>query len=141
MGDKIISFIQKEGYMVFPQIPLFLGKIDFVGINRNSECLVVESKVKKWKKALKQALRYGSGAEKAYVALPAPTARNVERKHRKVFENYEIGLMEVSGEVNIIIPCETKMPFSIFKEIILREVQEREVRSHERISRFKERYK
>lgn len=141
MGDKIISFIQKEGYTAFPQIPLFLGKIDFVGINEDSECLIIESKVKKWKKALKQALRYGYGAEKAYIALPAPTARNIERKHREVFENYEVGLIEISKEVNVLIPCRTKIPSSIFKQIILSEAQKRQVMSGIRIAKFRERCK
>jgi len=141
MGDKIISFIQKEGYKVFPQIPLFLGKIDFVGINRDSECLVIEGKIKKWKRALKQALRYGYGAEKAYIALPTPTARNVEKKHRELFENYEVGLIEVSKEVNVLIPCKIKTPSLIFKKIILTEVQKRESMSRVRIARFRERYK
>lgn len=141
MGDQIASFIKKKGYKVFPQIPLFLGKIDFVGINVDSECLIIESKVNKWKKALKQALKYGYGAERAYVALPTPTARNIERKHRKMFENYKIGLIEVSEEVNILISCKIKKPSLIFKEIILREARERGVRSHERVAKFKERWK
>jgi len=129
IGEKIYSFLQEEGYTTFPQIPLFLGKIDFVGINSDSECLVVETKIAKWKKALKQALGYGYGAEKAYIALPAPTASNIEKKHRATLEHYKIGLIEVSTDVTILIQSETKEPSLVFKEIILNEIQKREIRS------------
>lgn len=140
MGDPIISFVQREGYSVFPQIPLFIGKIDFVGINEDAECLVIESKVKDWRKALKQALRYGYGAEKTYIALPTPTARNVARKYREMFENYDVGLIEISKEVNILIPCRNKDPSPVFKRIILGEVEKRIAKSRERIVKFKERF-
>lgn len=138
MVERIMTFMEKEGYAAFPQIPLFLGKIDFVGINTDSECLVIESKVSNWKKALKQALRYGYGAEKAYVALPRRTAKNVERRHRTVFERYELGLIEVSEDANILISCKSKTPSSIFKQIILTEIQRRKTRSLRRIAKFKE---
>lgn len=141
MGERIITFMEEEGYAAYPQIPLFLGKIDFVGINRDSEFLVVESKVSNWKKALKQALRYGYGAEKAYVALPTPTAKNVERRHRVAFERYKVGLIEVSKDVSILISCKTKTPSLIFKRIILSEIQKRKARSLERIAKFKEKCK
>lgn len=140
IGEGIYSFLQEEGYTVFPQIPLFLGTIDFVGIKEDSECLVVETKVSKWKKALKQALRYGYGAEKAYIALPAPTATNIAKEHIETFENYKIGLIEVSTEVKILIPCKTRTPSQLFKQIIMNEIKKREVRSRERISKFKERH-
>jgi len=141
MGDPIYSFIQEQGYSVYPQIPVFVGKADFVGINKDKECLIVESKVGKWEKALKQALRYGYGAEKAYIALPAPTASNVEKKYRKRFEDCEIGLIEVSEEVRVLIPCRIRTPSFIFKRLILSEVQKRATTSHEKISKFKERYR
>mgnify|MGYP001243138479 CR=1 FL=1 len=51
----IVSFIEKEGYASYVQIPIFSGKIDLVGV-KNSECMVIESKRNHWKKALKQAL-------------------------------------------------------------------------------------
>lgn len=141
MEEKILSFIRKEGYAAYPQIPMFLGKIDFVGVNENSECLVIESKVKNWKKALKQALRYGYGAEKVYVALPTPTARNIEKKYREIFENYKIGLIEISKEVDVLISCKAKAPSVIFKQVILNKVEKRKVMSHQRIMKFKERFK
>jgi len=138
IAERIYSFLQEDGYTVFSQIPLFLGRIDFVGIKGDSECLVVETKVAKWKKALKQALRYGYGAEKAYVALPAPTASNLEKKHRETFEDHKIGLIEVSTEVNILIQCKTRTPSLLFKRIILKEIRKREISSRERILKFKE---
>ncbi len=139
MNDRIKLFIQNEGYRVHSQIASFTGKIDFVGVNKNSECVVIESKVKDWKKALKQALRYGYGAEKAYVALPAPKARNVEKKHGRLFKNYNIGLIEISQDVKILISSKEKTPSFIFKQIILDETQKRKSQSRNRIEKFKKR--
>jgi len=140
MGDKIIAFIEREGYEYFVQVPLFLGRIDFVGV-RNSECLVIEGKVKDWKKAVAQALRYGYGAERTYVALPEPTARNTAKKHKVAFEKYGIGLIRVSERANVIIECEPKSPSFVFKQIILREVETRRNKSRERIGKLKDRCK
>lgn len=140
MSQKVLSFIREEGYLPLVQVAFFIGYVDFVGIKQH-ECLVVESKVSKWKIALKQALRYGYGAEKAYVALPAPTASHVVNKHRDIFVKYGIGIVEVADIATILLECKRKNPSSVFKQIILNEAHERLKRSNERVSKLKRRLK
>ena len=141
LSQAIISFIREEGYTPFVQIPHFMGRIDFLGIN-NSECIVIESKINKWKSALKQAIRYGYGAEKTYVALPSPTASYVASNFKEKFEQYGIGLIDVNEAYAIVlIDCKNKAPSPIFKQIILNEAQERLSKSQRRIDEFVRRFK
>lgn len=127
--------------MPFVQIPHFMGRIDFLGI-KDSECIVIESKISKWKSALKQAIRYGYGAEKTYVALPSPTALYVASNFKEKFENYGIGLIDISEACAIVlIDCPSKSPSPVFKQIILSEAYDRLNSSQRRIGDFIRRFK
>lgn len=141
LSQTIIAFIQEEGYTPFVQIPHFMGRIDFVGIN-DYECIVIESKIGKWKNALRQAVRYGYGAEKTYVALPSPTASYVARHFKEKFEQYGIGLIDANetGAI-VLIDCRNKAASPIFKQIILNEAHDRLIRSQGRIGEFTRRFK
>ena len=136
----IVSFIEKEGYASYVQIPIFSGKIDFVGV-KNSECMVIESKINHWKKALKQALKYGHGAERVFVALPSPTSKYVMENYKQTFEGYGVGIIDVSADTSIILDCMTKQPSTAFKRMILDEVEYRKIKSQNRVFKFKERLK
>ena len=140
MSQKIMTFIEKLGYFPLVQVPHFMGSIDFVGISA-TESIVIESKISKWRGALKQAIRYGYGSEKAYVALPTPIATYVAKNFREQFLRYGIGLIEVDEfNASILIECEYKMPSSVFKQIILNEAQSRLYKSSERIAEFTGRF-
>jgi len=139
MNDKIITFIENNGYKSYVQIPISLGKVDFVGIN-NDECIIVESKVHNWKKALKQVIIYGYGAEKSYIAIPNPTAEYIKKKHDIILKKYGIGLIKVDNEAVEIIPCIKKNPSDMFKNIILKEIYKRDKESKKRISNLMEKY-
>ena len=140
MGDQIISFIEDLGFRPYVQIPFFYGRIDFVGI-KNDECMVIESKVKKWRDALSQVLRYGYGADSSYIALPSNTAKYVYNNHRDVFIKYGIGLIEVGYIANILIPSINNNYSHVYKKIILNEIKMREDKSSDRLNIFKEKYK
>lgn len=139
LHQSLLSFIEGEGYSHFVEIPLLMGSIDIVGI-KGSECLVIETKIAKWKNALKQAIGYGYGAEKTYVAMPQPTARNVAEKHGATFEKYGVGIIEVSDIVNILLDCEDKTPSPVFKQIIFNEVQNRKQRRENRVLALRRRF-
>lgn len=126
MYESILTFLQREGYLPFVQVPHFSGRIDFVGI-KDSECLVIEGKVSKWKNGLIQALKYGYGAEEAYVALPKSVAGNIANRHGKTFEKYGVGIVEVGESSNIVLSCEHKTASPIFKQMILNEIQKENV--------------
>jgi hypothetical protein len=140
LSQGIISFLEKEGYAPFLEIPHFSGKIDFTGI-KSSECIVIESKVSKWKYALKQAIRYGYGADKAYVALPPPTSRYVAKNYGKKFDKYGIGLIEISDGNSIVLIDSTKnKPSPVFKKILLRQTTNRLQNSQYRVNQFVKRF-
>lgn len=123
------------------EIPHFDGKIDFLGVS-SSECIVIESKVSKWKKALKQAIRYGYGAEKVFVALPSPTAEYVSQKFGEQFEFYGIGLIEVrEDQAIVLIECKYKEPSTVFKQLLLGQAQNRLLNSQNRVTEFIARFK
>lgn len=138
LQQSVLSFVEREGYTFFVQIPHLMGSIDVVGI-KGSECIVIETKVSKWKSALRQALGYGYGAEKSYIALPDPTAKNVLEKHREIFERYGIGIIEVSDSASIILASETKIPSPVFKQIILNQVHNRKLSQADRVSALRRR--
>jgi len=136
MAEAIISFIEEEGYTPLVQIPHLSGTIDFIGMNSN-ECIIIESKISKWKSALKQAVRYGYGAEKTFVALPTPTAEYVAKNFRQIFEKYGIGLIQVDeNNTDVLIECKQNTPSPVFKKIITFEVEQRLEKSKDRIGKF-----
>jgi hypothetical protein len=143
MIDKVRNFIEDYGFHPYYQIPFFYGKIDFVGIN-DDECMVIETKIDKWKMALKQALYYGYGAEYSYIALPEKIAYYVSNSYMKVFKTYKVGLLAVdlSGrEKTKILISSFKNDFSpVFKDNILYEIKKRKKESEIRIKEFKRRY-
>lgn len=141
LSQSIIAFIEKEGYTPYLEIPHFSGKIDFLGVN-SSKCIVIESKVSKWKHALKQAIRYGYGAEKAYVALPPPISQYVANNYGEKFNYYGVGLIEIAeGNAIILLECKNKRPSPVFKRILLGQARNRLQKSQERVAQFVERFK
>ena len=141
LGQNIIAFMEKAGYTPFVEVPHFSGKIDFLGVNSN-ECIIIESKISKWKCALKQAIRYGYGADKAYVALPPPTALYVAINFKDQFRQYNIGLMEVGeNHTNILIDSKRKSPSPVFKKILLCQANNRLKRSQKRVTKLVKRFK
>lgn len=66
---------------------------------RSTQFIAIEVKVKNWKEGLYQAWRYNAFAEKSYLALFKPYARNV---NVELFRQYNVGLIifdETSIEV------------------------------------------
>lgn len=141
LSQGIISFIEKEGYTPFLEIPHFSGKIDFLGVN-STKCIVIESKVSKWKHALKQAIRYGYGAEKAYVALPPPISKYVATNYAEKFNFYGVGIIEIEeGHAVILLDCKNKKPSPVFKRILLGQARNRIQKSQDRVTQFVERFR
>lgn len=144
MIDQIRDFIIESGYEPYDQIKFFYGKIDFVGINNENDCIVIESKVDKWRIALNQIVNYGHGADTSYIALPAKIANNVFKKHKQIFYDNQVGLLSVGldGEkkINILIESLSKYCSPVYKKYLLYSVNGRKNRSKKRINLFKEKY-
>lgn len=139
MRDQIRNFVINSGYDVYEMIPILYGKADFVGL-KDDECIVIESKVSKWKDALNQILRYGYGADRQYIAMPSRMANYVYENHLELLNKYEVGLLNVNKEgVNILTTY--KKDFShIYKTNIKNIIKNRKFKSQERIEFFKQRF-
>jgi hypothetical protein len=140
MIDKIFNFISDSGYNPFSQIPLLYGKIDFVGVN-DLECMVIESKIKNWKSAVKQVISYGYGADYSYIAFPEHTAYYINKKYPEVLKKYSIGLLSVDlineKKVEILIEPKKKTSSLLFKNNILCEINKRKNESENRVNLLK----
>ena len=142
LRDPIISFLSDSGFRVYDQIPLFNGKIDFVGINNQNQCIVIETKISKWKDALKQALSYGYGADYVYVAMPYKIAKYISENYFELFDDYNIGLIGVKEEKVEVFISSFKPDFSqTIKNKLMYNIEIRESNSEERIENLKVRYK
>lgn len=140
MRDTIREFIKNSGYEVYEMVPLLYGKIDFVGIN-DKDCVVIESKISKWKKALSQILRYGYGADFQYIAMPKKTARFVYKNYLNILSDYEVGLLSVEdNKVEILSSYRNENHSYIYKKKIINMVKYRKNNSKKRIKIFKERF-
>jgi hypothetical protein len=143
MIDQIRNFIEELGFSPYSQIPLFSGKIDFVGV-RDDECVIVESKLNNWKSALKQALFYGYGADYSYIALPNNYAKYIFLTFGIELKKHNIGLLSVdlNGDqrLEILIMANKKDFSTVYKNNILYEINKRKTYSENRINDFKRLY-
>ena len=141
LRDPIIRFLTERGYRVYDQVPLFNGKIDFVGINNEDQCIVVEAKISKWKDAFKQALNYGYGADFVFVALPYKTAKYVVKNHSSIFTDYNVGIIGVEKTgAEILLPSNKHELSLIIKNKILNNTINRTKESVMRVQNFKARH-
>lgn len=141
MSDLLIRYLLDNGLKPFVQIPFFSGRIDFVGMN-GDQCIIIESKIGKWKKALTQAIRYGYAADEAYVALPSPTARYVFQNYENLFKKYGIGLLEVDKEkykINLLLKSVNLESSETLKKKLINYLYKRKNNSMEKISALRTR--
>ena len=92
------------------------GVPDFVFYNkRNKEVSIIsfELKLKNWKRAAKQAFRYKSFSNIAYVVLSSQSA-NAALNNIELFEKYNIGLAKFDSNnyFEILYKPEIGMPYS-----------------------------
>ena len=72
------------------------GRTDVLGLLDDDSLVAFEAKLRDWRRALHQAWRNSSFANRAYVALPVGYEW-VAEKHRDDFEQLGVGLCFVSG--------------------------------------------
>ena len=92
------------------------GIPDFVFYNKkeqNISILSFELKLKNWRKAAKQAFRYKSFSNIAYVVLPEKTAKTA-MKNIDMFKKYNIGLasFDLSSVFEILYKPKLSTPYS-----------------------------
>lgn len=143
MMDQLRDFLLDSGFEPYEQIRFLNGKIDFVGVKDNS-CIVIESKVNKWKDALRQIMKYGHGADMSYIALPMTTAKYVYEKHQNIFNTYGIGLISVNldekRKAEILLSSSEKYCSPIYKQHLLSSIKGRRFRSNNRIKSLMDKF-
>lgn len=92
------------------------GIPDFVFYNKKQQNISIvsfELKLKNWRKATKQAFRYKSFSNIAYVVLPEKTAKTA-MKNVAMFKKYNIGLasFDLSSVLEILYKPELSHPYS-----------------------------
>jgi hypothetical protein len=90
------------------------GRTDIVAIS-GRQVLAFEAKLRDWRKALRQAWRNSSFANRVYVVLPADCARRA-LEHRQEFEARGVGLCAVGSDGRLIVliagaPCRPVLPW------------------------------
>ena len=95
-----------KNYRFFYEVPVAdwtesRKSIDMVTF-QNKDIIAIEVKIRDWKTALKQAFSNLFVAEQSYVALWHECIRNVEQQ---LFRRTGIGLLEIDGRCNEIIPA------------------------------------
>jgi len=94
LDEKLI--LLKEVKIGSKIIDVVLSDINLTNI------IAIELKVKKWKKALRQAISHQLWASKTYIALPRKHM-NGAIKNKSLFEKLGIGLISIDGTVKIEI--------------------------------------
>jgi len=98
---------------VFAEVPFFRKHIDLVFATSNLLRLyAVETKLRRWRSALKQAALNQLAAQYSYVALPARLAERLAECESTLFASYGVGLVAVSKTARILIPAARNGYFS-----------------------------
>jgi hypothetical protein len=86
------------------------GRTDVVAVLCSNEVLAFEAKLRDWRRALRQAWRNTSFANRAYVVLPRKHCTQALR-HRMEFEARGVGLCAVDADsVELLIECRSSAP-------------------------------
>ena len=89
----VASHFQDLGYEAFAEVEIAGRWADFVAVS-DEELIAVELKLRAWREAIRQAMAYQLGADRAFVAMPLVEAHQAYRG-RFAFEREGIGLLAV----------------------------------------------
>jgi len=104
LAAPVAGHLESLGYRVFAEVDIAGRWADLVGIG--PDVIAVELKLRAWREALRQAMSYELGADRAFVALPLRGAQEAHRG-RFAFEREGVGLLAVDPEdrVRTVIPA------------------------------------
>lgn len=127
----VMAMFCRDEYLRRLEVPLGQRKIDLLCIGMGDSTWVsVELKVRNWRNALVQAAINHQLVDKSYVALwhrHVPTAL----KHRDVFEQYNVGLIEVGPDgVRTVFDFPEKEPTLVkrrLRELVIAKLNKKEV--------------
>lgn len=105
----VVRYMNGKGYTsIEKELQFYECRIDLYGFSRKQGLtMAIELKLVKWRKALRQALRYQLCADLVYLAVPRETVQRVDLGQ---LEEHGIGLISVCPQrCRQIIPA-TKTP-------------------------------
>lgn len=88
-----------------PELPFYEYRMDIYGYSKRSDqTIAVELKLKRWSRALQQALIYQLCSDLVYIALPFNQVHNVDKS---LLREHGIGLISVREDRcrEIVAPC------------------------------------
>lgn len=100
--EPIKKFLKKKKfYQLYPEIDFYKHRIDILGYSKiTGETVAVELKLKKWKKALQQALVYQLCSDYVYIAMPKAS---LHQSAISKIESFGIGIVAIHSSKR----CET----------------------------------
>ncbi len=100
MSTVVERFLRDRGFDVLPQVPLKTRRIDLVCVSpERPQITAIELKVKDWKSAFQQAMRYRLCADAVYIAL---WHDHVHRVPGTLLGEHGVGLMKVDSSVEVV---------------------------------------
>jgi hypothetical protein len=104
------------------EVPFFGKRIDLLfGSPSLLSLQAVETKLKDWRSAFKQAAVNQLAAQRSYLAVPAPLALRLLEKEADLFATYGVGLVSVSANARVLVPPKRNGCFSLRHYRVLKE--------------------
>jgi len=101
----LLSFFRRYT-LAFAEVPFFGKRIDLVFATPTIRRLyAIETKLRDWRNAFKQAALNQLVAQHSYVALPACLAYRLAANEQRLFASYDVGLIAVEESAKILIPA------------------------------------
>lgn len=89
---------------VFAEVPFFGKHIDLLfGTSTLARLYAVETKLRDWRSAFKQAALNQLAAQHSYVAVPYRLATRLAERESSLFASYDVGLIAVDSSARILI--------------------------------------
>jgi len=113
-------FAERE--LTVAEVPFFGKHIDLLFASRTLISLyAVETKLRDWRNAFKQAALNQVAAQRSYVALPSPLALRLLDQEKELFLEYNVGLIAVNKTASVILPATRNGCFSLRHYRVLKE--------------------
>jgi hypothetical protein len=113
MYEPLVRFFNKQEVVAF-EVPFFGKRIDILFTNNTLLYLyAVETKLRDWRSAFKQAALNQIAIQQSYIAVPKKLAVRLLDRERDLFLRYDVGLISVSDTAKILLPATRNGCFSL----------------------------
>jgi len=121
MYQPLLSFFAQVGLTV-AEVPFFGKRIDLLfGTPSLLSLYAVETKLRDWRSAFKQAALNQLAVQRSYIAVPLMLATRLAESENDLFLRYGAGLIAVDESAKILIPPRKNGCFSLRHHRVLKE--------------------